>query len=139
MYLIYIEFFFMDNIRPIGEMPNLRARLNKGRLAQIQHLTEPTPYKPLRAKSIPNPVLEAFQGMHFTQLPIEVQDVLVGASRANVGSDKPLDLDYLMVCYQTLPEFHIANITSLLNCSERQARKYLQAIRIANLFLINLH
>lgn len=140
MYMIYKEFIFMDSsIRPLSEMPNLSKRLNKGRQAQVRASYTPLALRPLRAKVTENPVQDQLQGYSFPGLPTEVQDAILGAARNCSDGSKSLDVDCILACYQTLPEFYTNNIAKFLDCSERNARKYLQAIRISNTFLKKLY
>jgi hypothetical protein len=140
MCMIYKELFFMDNaVRPLSEMPNLSKRLNKGKQAQVRASYTPLALRPLRAKVTENPIQNQLQGYSFPGLPTEVQDVIVGAARNCSNGNKPLDVDCILACYQVLPEFHTKGISSLLDCSEHTARKYLQAIRMCNQLLKKLY
>lgn len=128
-----------EKIRPIEEMTSLFNRLNKGTIAKIRNARKQAPVKPLKAPKLINPIIHTIQGYNFNQLPKPAQDVLLGACRTASDGNRSLDPDCLLACYQALPEFYTASIASFLECSESNAKKYFQALRIANLFMRRIY
>ena len=118
------------NVPPIDEMPALKERLGKARTDRIRYAQNGDPQPAKRGVNLTNTVITAMQFVSLHKPGCRITDVLTGIARLDC-SRIPLSVDRLFALFQCLPILNTREISVMTGLNERQARRYMQAVKIA--------
>lgn len=115
----------------IHEFPNLKASLSDTKLAAIQIHTA-GPYQPAtaRERSVANPHTARLAGTTLSD-DSAVDDIINGACRAEQSSDGDLKRSYVFAFLASSKRISTPFIMKTLSLTERQARRYMAACKLA--------
>jgi len=122
----------MDNpigIKPIHEMSNLARRLGKSGVERVQYAGKGSADIQKGATNVQNTVILSMQfyGSYSRSNPVD--DFITGAANLDTSSRECLNISRLYTILQTMPVVNTREIVKLSSMSERQARKYLRAVK----------
>lgn len=121
----------------IREYPNLCASLGPAKVDKIS-FHQADEYQPTkRARIVLNPHRKALMWKAFGDDPA-VEDILSGISRLDYGTEQGLNPARLYVLLQAAERISSELIVDVMALQERQARRYLAAVKLA-IFHLNRH
>lgn len=121
----------IEEVRPIDEMPHLKARLGKAKADRIRYVGQADTSRQKHATNVTNTVLEKMQYVEPFGLGCPITDILTGVSWMDQNQAKPLSVDRLFNLFQCIQTINTREIMKMMNVDKRQAQRYLRAARIA--------
>jgi hypothetical protein len=118
------------NIPPIDQMPALKAQLGKARSDRVRYAGQANPTPPIRGASVTNTVIEPMQCITPHKPSCRVSDVLTGVARLD-STRIPLSIARLFTMFQCVPELNTREIMKMTGLNNRQAQRYMRAVKIA--------
>ena len=127
---------------PIDTMSNLSARLGKARVDRIRYVNHASTERLHKSTNIPNTLIELMQTKEPYAHGCWVDDIIQGVARLEhhqtTGGSKPLSVSRLYNILQCVELINTRELMALMNVEQRQAQKYLKAIKLI-MFHINRH
>lgn len=125
------------SIRDIDAMPVLAKKLRKDKRDRIRYALRGGSNRSVRGRNtLQNTVREAIMEIDPDQMYGPVDDILTGvANLEQPGYSKPLSVRRLLAILQSMPVISSHEIAVMLNVGERQAQRYMVALRVALPFL----
>lgn len=120
----------------IDNMPELVSQLGKAKADRIRYHQKGTGRRQPGATNITNPLIGLLVWRDLHSLP-GVNDILTGIARS-IDNRKPLSTHRMFNIIQLMSVINTREIQRMTGLSERQARKYMQATKMA-LPLIEKH
>lgn len=108
---------------------NLQQSLGKKSAKVVFHTS--VDGSPVKRNNITNSVLYEMQSKYPTDCFCPVNDVLVGVVNLDWGGSKTLSVTSLYLLLQTIENINSKTVAGMFEMSERNARRYVQAVRIA--------
>jgi len=103
--------------------------MSKAKAARIRYAQKGTYRAQPYAKNIDNPVLDTVQGIDAGR-GHPVEEILYGFAQA-ADHQQPLNTSCLLVILQCMPVINTREVQLMLAVGDRQARKYVQAVKAA--------
>lgn len=119
------------DIPPIEEMPNLSERLGKSRIERIRYAGKHNAEKQRRSRNIKNTVKNQMQFCRPNALHCNVNDIITGAANFDDDQSRPLNINRLYHILQMMEVINTREIVKMTGLEERQAQKYVRAIKFA--------
>ncbi|TKW65241.1 MAG: hypothetical protein DI616_16075 [Paracoccus denitrificans] len=115
----------------IQDFPALKAQLSNEKLAKIMiHTTGPYQPSSARERSVTNPHTERLSGISLSD-DSGVDDIVNGSCRAEQSSDGDLKRSYVFALLASSKRISTPYIMKTLGLTERQARRYMAACKLA--------
>ena len=120
-----------EEILPIDEMPHLMARLGKARVDRIRYVGQEDTTHHKHATNIKNTVIHQMQFVSPHRPGCAVTDILTGVAYMDTNQKLPLSVDRLFNVFQCISLVNTREIMAMMDIGERQARRYLRAVKFA--------
>jgi len=117
-------------IRSIDDMPFLKARLGKARSDRVRYASQSDTTKQKNTTNVKNTVIDAMQFVSPHAAGCKVGDVLQGAANMDYQS-KPLSVSRLYNILQQVEMVNTREVISMMGIDQRQAQRYVRAIKFA--------
>lgn len=119
-----------DRILTEKQTPNLTKSMGV-KYDKVRHAQQPLGYDKPFGKNVVNNLTDKMWDKSPSDTFCSVNDAIVGvALSGSVGSSKPLNVTRLYNILQCLENVNTRTVGVMCGLSERQARKYVQAVRI---------
>lgn len=125
----------VNDIIPIDQLPGFTKHLGKARTDRIRYVSVANPERAPRCTNIENTLLEPMQRWSPDNPSCPVNDILVGAARAENVGDKPLSVSRLYNMLQCMEVINTREVMAMMNINQRQAQRYVRAIKTMYPFL----
>ena len=113
----------------INDAENLKESLGKKTAKIVFHTSVQD--APVRRNNVTNTIIHPMQEKRPSDTFCGVNDVLVGVVNLDWGGSKTLSLTTLYLLLQTIENINSKTVAGMFDMSERNARRYVQAVRIA--------
>lgn len=130
----------LEPVRPIDEMPLLAAQLGKAKTDRIRYYqlgADET--KQPRSTNLHNTVIEHMQGRSTNDYDNSVSDIIYGVAQSFGDEDKgrpiPLSTQRIYNILQCVRVINTREVMKALNVNQRQAQRYVRAIKFALPFI----
>ena len=126
---------FYDSVLPIEEMPNLSKRLGKSGVERVRYpKIKDTSYQK-GSVNIDNTVLNQMQYVSPNTLGCPINEYIENAASFNIQDSRPLNINRLFNILQCMEVVNTREVVKMTHLSEKQARKYVRAIKFILPFL----
>lgn len=117
-------------IKPIDDMPHLKARLGKARADRIRYLDRQNTRPQANATNLVNSVRKPMQARTPQDHPCDVASLLEGVARLDTCQNKPLSVQRLYNIFQCMEVINTREIQAMMALDQRQAQRYLRAAKL---------
>jgi hypothetical protein len=122
-------------IAPIEEMVNLSRRLGNSGIDRIRYAGKADTSRQPGATNLPNTVLKHMQSVRPNDPGCPVGELIDAAARLDSNNSKPLNVNRLYNILQCIEMINTREIITMTDLGDKQARKYLRAIKFVLPFL----
>lgn len=113
----------------IDDFPLLTERLGKASTDRIRYHQQGTGRRQSAATNLTNPLQKQLACLD--NIPYALDDILSGVISTIEAGTKPLSMARLFNLFQCMPLINTREIQIMMSLDERQARRYMQAAKLA--------